>query len=139
MRLDTNVFVRRPLLLEGPVSYTGLVLDEQAKQAVLNSLDPELLSKFGEIICHHMTLNMGACKDPEMLGKQYSMKIVGVGYDDKVLAVKVDTECPSSNAIKHITIGVNRANGGKPFLSNKLTDWVPFDGPTIFGTIEECA
>ena len=43
--------------------------------------------------------------------------------DDLVMAVGVVSPVPSKNDIKHITLAVNRKEGGKPFFSNKLKDW----------------
>ena len=58
--------------------------------------------------------------------------------DDKVKAVGVESDIPSKNAQKHITVAVNFGNGGKPFLSNKLTNWVPLENPIkLQGIIEE--
>jgi hypothetical protein len=117
--------------------YTALVLDEASKQKLLSAVpvDP---NEFDEVVAHHMTINMGPCQMPTELGKPYTMQVVAIGKSEFVLAVQVESECASNNAIKHITVAVNRAKGGKPFMSNKITDWQPFSGPTLKGVVEEC-
>ena len=34
--------------------------------------------------------------------------------DDKVCAVRIESSVPSKNAVKHITLAVNKEAGGKP-------------------------
>jgi hypothetical protein len=118
--------------------YTALVLDEASKQKILSAMTPSVMEAYDEIICHHMTINMGSCEMPTELGKPYTMKVVALGMDALVIAAQVETDCVSKNPIKHVTLAVNRANGGKPFSSNKLTTWEPWDGPTINGTVQQC-
>ena len=54
-----------------------------------------------------------------------------------IVAVGVSSPIPSKNEIKHITLAVNRKNGGKPFLSNKLKQWSPTNPLTLKGIIKE--
>ena len=42
--------------------------------------------------------------------------------DDKVMAVGVEGY-PTNNKKAHITVAVNRTAGGKPMMSNNLSDW----------------
>jgi len=65
------------------------------------------------------------------------MTVSSLGQDDKVMAAGVNTNVPSKNQIKHITIAVNRAGGGKPFHSNKLENWTPTQPIELHGTIAE--
>ena len=118
--------------------YTALVLDEASKQKLIASIKPELLEEYDEVIAHHMTINMGSCQMPTELEKPYTMQVVGIGRDEKVLAVQVESDCASKNLIKHVTVAVNRAKGGKPPMSNKLTNWEPLRGPSLNGTVQEC-
>ena len=37
--------------------------------------------------------------------------------------MKVETNVPSANSLKHVTLATNTANGGKPFDSNGITNW----------------
>ena len=87
-----------------------------------------------------MTINMGPAKDgpaADLLGQSFGMIVKMWARDEKVLAVGVWTNCPSVNPIKHITIEVNRAAGGKPKDSNQLTEWKDYYGIELFGTVEE--
>ena len=118
--------------------YTALVLDEPSKQKLLAAMDPQVLAEYDEVIAHHMTINMGSCQMPTELGKPYALQVVGIGRDEKVLAAQVESECASNNSIKHITVAVNRAKGGKPFMSNKIATWEPWSGPALKGVVEEC-
>lgn len=116
------------------VSYTALVVDNPS----------DILSRFNipegwEKIAHHVTLNMGASKNPEVVGKSFTVQAVAVAQDDKVMAVKV--QMPSglvtANATPHITLAVNRAGGGKPVMSNKLNDWKSIESFAINGVVTE--
>jgi hypothetical protein len=54
------------------------------------------------------------------------------------MAVGVQTEVPSVNSKKHITIAVNRKAGGKPFMANKLVVWKPVPKEIhLSGVVEE--
>ena len=118
--------------------YTAVVLDQVSHQKLIEALK-DRLEGYDDIIAHHMTINMGSCEMPTELGKPYQLKVIGIGFDALVVAVKVETECMSDNATKHITVAVNRALGGKPFYSNRLTNWEPFEGPILNGIVKECS
>mgnify|MGYP006269292241 FL=1 len=119
--------------------YTAVVLDERSQSTLIN----EFMSKFPdwEIICHHMTINMKDAKQGpafDLLGQEFKLVATHFAFDDKVAAVKVDTEVPSVKTLKHITVAVNRKNGGKPSQSNSLSDWQPLPKPIIlYGTVQE--
>ena len=61
-------------------------------------------------------------------GEDITLKVVDYGIDDKVIAVGVEGY-HTQNAKAHVTLAVNTANGGKPFMSNKLTEWRPLGFP----------
>lgn len=122
--------------------YTALVLDQASHQKVYNQFK-ELIPGDWEVIAHHMTCNMGdfnsgPLKNSEFkLGDVAKLTVISLAYDDKVMAVGVESEVPSSNDKKHITIAVNRKNGGKPFMSNQLKEWNPTSPIVLTGTIQE--
>jgi hypothetical protein len=91
-----------------------------------------------EILCHHMTINLGPLPDNkrEEIGKIVELTASEIAYNDKVAAVKV-SGYESKNANPHITIAVNRSNGGKPVMSNELQNWQKIPPFTIKGTITE--
>lgn len=118
------------------VSYTGIILSNQSKNLLLSTLP---IPEGWERVAHHMTINMGPFKGPrELIGRTVKLEAVTFAMDDKVLAVGVKTEIPSTNSVAHITVAVNRANGGKPVMSNALVDWMPLPHTlSLEGTIQE--
>jgi tRNA nucleotidyltransferase/poly(A) polymerase len=126
------------------VSYTAVVLDDKSRE----SLRKEFNSWSGafpdgwEWIAHHMTIKLGALPDDvrnELVGKKVTLTINKIGSDDMVMAVGV-TGFYSEKKIPHITLAVNRADGGKPKMSNDLVDWKPYSVDfELTGTVEECS
>ena len=111
--------------------YTALKLDEKSHKRLKNALMSEIPEGW-KLFCHHMTINLGdASVGPaaDMVGETMGLTAVQLGKDDKVMAVRVVTDCPSNNKIKHVTVAVNFAGGGKPKDSNDLTNWVDLDSP----------
>lgn len=122
------------------ISYTGLVLDENSRTNLLAAFSQQIPPEF-EVIAHHMTINMGSCESGPaagILNQEGTLTVVGFAKDEKVIAVKVKTNIPSANAIKHITLAVNRTAGGKPFHSNQLTNWEATESLTLKGVVAEC-
>jgi hypothetical protein len=122
--------------------YTAVVLTDESRKILLQKV-ADHMSEYDDVLAHHMTVNMGTHK-PEVsgykLGDKVSLQVVGIAKDEKVCAVKVECEAGSTNDTKHITVAVNRAKGGKPFLSNKL-NWenVSPMSCTLSGILGECA
>ena len=115
-------------------SYSGVFLTEESRK--------ELLSKFEipegwEVIADHMTINLGGLKDPSLLGQEATMKVVSFAADNKVMAVLVETDVPSDNAKKHITVAVNRNAGGRARDSNDLKGFAPLNPFELKGKISE--
>jgi|JFJP01.1.fsa_nt_gi hypothetical protein len=111
------------------VSYSAVVLDEKSRNRLIKVFWNIIPSNF-EVIAHHMTIKMGALDNDSqekrdlLDGKTIQLTANDYSIDDKVMAVGVDGY-PTHNNKAHITLAVNRQNGGKPFMSNKLTDWKP--------------
>ena len=121
------------------VSYTGLVLDSDSASKLIEAVRSLILPNW-EVICHHMTINLGDAKRGDaaaLLGTNQSLTAVAIASNDLVIAVKVETDVPSDNATKHITIAVNRKDGGKPFMSNKLCDWATIPPIKLSGSVQE--
>lgn len=111
--------------------YTALKLDEVSNAKLKHELMDEIPEGW-KLFCHHMTINLGdASQGPaaDLVGETMKLRAVQLGKDDKVMAVRVVTDCPSSNNIKHVTVAVNFAGGGKPKDSNDLTNWVNLSSP----------
>lgn len=119
--------------------YTALVLTDQS-HAKLVSMFRDQIPADWEIVAHHMTMNMGSIKPQfeHLLGTFADLVVKKLAIDDKVAAVEVETDVPTINKIPHITLAVNRKTGGKPVMSNQLTNWQPVDEPIVLrGRVEE--
>lgn len=78
---------------------------------------------------HHMTINFGKGLTGDLvndLGNTVILRAVAVGKSDMAMAVRVEG-FHSDNKIPHITVAVNVDGGGKPVMSNKITDWKDLD------------
>jgi hypothetical protein len=73
-------------------------------------------------IGHHMTINMGELKDKSILGTEQLLAVTKVGISDMAMAVAVQSDIETKNKIPHVTVAIN-PNGGKPVMSNDITDW----------------
>ena len=105
------------------VSYSAVVLNNESRTKLIQVFQ-RMIPEGWEVIAHHMTINMGSIDEmyKDLLGQDVNLNVISYAIDDKVMAVGVKG-APTVNNVPHITIAVNRANGGKPYLSNKLTDW----------------
>lgn len=115
------------------MSYTAVLLDEASRVGLINAFQHKFKDGW-EVIAHHMTVNLGSpASGPalEYLGKDVDLVVTSFAQDNLVMAVGVRCEVPSTNAIKHITLAVNRSKGGKPYLSNKLTHWDVLNLPDV--------
>jgi hypothetical protein len=124
------------------VSYSGVVLDDKSRTDLLKVFAP-MIPEDWETIAHHMTIKMGGLEDgseekQDMEDqKQIVLNVLDYAMDNKVLAVGVEGY-NSLNEKPHITVAVNRKDGGKPFMSNNLTNWKPLGFPLkLTGKITE--
>ena len=118
------------------VSYTGVFLDKDSR-TILEQEFKSQVPEGWEWIAHHMTITMGEMTDKSKLGEQVSLEVTSFGKNDKVMAVGV-TGYPSKNDKPHITLAVNRAEGGKPFMSNQIENWEPYSiNKMLTGVVSE--
>ena len=124
------------------MSYTALVLWKESRDLLLDII-PRIAGtpKEWEEIAHHMTIQFGSPKLPEELEhtkeKNYELIATHFGYTDKVLAVRVEG-FPSKNDVPHVTVAVNRKEGGKPFMSNQIENWEELEEPlSLYGKVKE--
>ncbi len=120
------------------VKYSAVVLTNKSRDVLLKKIKPV----HNDVIAHHMTIKMGELKenDREFLGREVVLEVTAHAIDDKVQAVMVAQVSPqptSKNKIPHITISVNRANKGKPVMSNDLSNWMVIEPFEISGVISE--
>jgi hypothetical protein len=105
------------------ISYSAVVLDENSRLRLINRFK-NVIPEDWSVIADHMTINMGEI-DPEYqkyLGLPVRLAVEDIAMDDKVIAVGV-FGFKTNNSKAHITLAVNKSNGGKPMMSNKLTNW----------------
>ena len=122
-------------------NYSAIVLDEKSHNKLIEIFSPTWEDEEGwEILAHHCTLQMGELPQEmkDYIGQEFTIKVLAFAGDDKVKAVEVECPIPTKNKIPHITLAVNRKNGGKPVMSNNLMNWAPVtDGIYIAGTVME--
>lgn len=115
----------------GNISYSAVVLDEQSRLRLINRFK-SVIPEGWDVIAHHVTINMGEI-DPEFqkyLGLPVRLSVDDIAMDDKVIAVGV-SGFKTRNPKAHITLAVNRAIGGKPMMSNNLTNWKKIRRPLL--------
>lgn len=123
------------------VQYTAVILDEASRKA-LESEFKHLVPEGWDWIAHHMTITLGQLSPDvraNMLGERVNLAVVSLGIDDKVIAIGVKGYY-SKNARPHVTLAVDRANGGKPVMSNHIPEdkWKPYTiNKLLTGTVEE--
>jgi hypothetical protein len=122
---DLEIYEKSKLnLISKRAKYTAGFLNEENKKN-LTSIFKEKIPQEWEIVCHHMTLNIGECsKDfEEYLNTEQSLQCTAFGIDLElgVAAIKVEGDLPSKNEIKHITFA--KSENGKASNSNKIKEW----------------
>jgi len=87
-----------------------------------------------KIYAHHMTIAFGRPKNDNTkeyvqnnLGKEVELTAVKLGISDTAMAIEVQSEAPSDNKIKHVTLAVSPT--GKPVQSNQITNWEVLSEP----------
>lgn len=109
-----------------PSKIAMVELDDKSASKLFTAL-VHRVPKGWKPFCHHMTINFGKGlgKDRmEDMGKKVSLMATEIGISDMAIAVKV-SGYPSDNDIPHITVAVNSEAGGKPVMSNQITNWKP--------------
>jgi tRNA nucleotidyltransferase/poly(A) polymerase len=140
-RLEKDIFEKLITESKKRVAYSGIVLTDKSRSELIQFIKTpgnDLFSDW-EILAHHMTINMGELKEEyrPLLGQSFDLLVTHVGQTDKVLAVKVETPFITKNKDPHITIAINKADGGKPADANKIEHWksvYPFE---VEGRLEE--
>lgn len=120
------------------ISYSAVVLDDKSRDKLIKTFGKTIPEDW-ESLAHHMTINLGEI-EPEYekyVGFPVRLKVDDFAMDDKVAAIGV-SGFPTKNVKPHVTLAVNRQGGGKPMMSNELTDWKPIKRPIILtGRVEE--
>lgn len=118
------------------IAYSGIVLTEKSRTELLQYVK---IPEGWEVLAHHMTINMGALKEEyrPLLGQTFDLLVTHLGETDNVMAVKVETQFKTKNPTPHITVAIDRINGGKPALSNDIKEWVSIYPFEVEGTLKE--
>ena len=106
---------------ESDVLYSCILLEEASQNVIFHNLRneiPEGWTRLG----HHMTINLGPLKDKSLLGRKEYLIVTHVGISDMAMAVKVKTDLKTKNDFAHVTVAIN-PDGGKPVMSNDITEW----------------
>ena len=121
------------------ILYSAVVLTEDSKNYLLSKFN-YVIPEDWKIYADHMTIAFGQgleSVDKKLdLGKIIDLKVVKLGISDKAIAVKVEGYVTLNN-IAHVTLAVNDFDGGKPYMSNLITDWYDCENIIISGIIKE--
>lgn len=120
------------------VLYSAVVLKPESKALLYVKIPDNIALKIGSWrgYADHMTINMGELKDKTDVGKTVILTVTHIGLSETNCAVKVKGY-PSKNEIPHITVGVNIEKGGKPVMSNQITNWKSIDEFNLEGVVTE--
>jgi hypothetical protein len=124
------------------ISYSAVILNDDSRNLLLKVFKA-MIPEGWEIVAHHMTIKLGAL-DPDTqpkkdfeTGKAIQLNVEDYAINDKVMAVGV-SGYETDNVKAHITLAVNKKTGGKPVMSNQLTDWKKLGFPiTLTGYVAE--
>lgn len=117
------------------ILYSAIILDEESKIKLYETF--KWLIPFDyKIFCNHMTIVFGkGIPNKDDLGKNVTLAVTHIGWTDKVIAVKVEGY-ESVNKVAHITVAVN-PDGGKPVMSNDITNWQNVKRFVLEGVVTE--
>ena len=116
-------------------SYTAAVLDNTSVGKILKQIKQEMpnVPKGWEINPHHMTIDMKPI--PDLEGTIIPLIAYEVGVSDMAVALKVKGYKVKSG-IPHITIAVNRKDGGKPRMSKEIKNWKKIKPIKLQGVVQ---
>jgi len=129
-----KILESKDMYKQSDVLYSCVLLDNQSKETILDKVGI-WIPKDWTVITHHMTICLGEMKDKTDLGKEVTLTVNKLGLSDMALAVQVEGYT-SKNDIPHITIAIN-PDGGKPVMSNQITNWQPIKNFMIGGVVTE--
>lgn len=111
-----------------PKMFASLVLDDNSAKKLVEATK-QYIPEGWKIFAHHMTINFGKGLPEDLkgdLGAVKTIKATEIGVSDMAIAVRVEGY-HSDNDIPHVTIAVNTAEGGKPVMSNQITNWTKLE------------
>ena len=116
------------------MNYSAVILTKESHEKLLRAFSTP---KGWETYAHHMTIIYGKplpehCQGD--IGKLVKLEVTHIGQNDTAQAAKVKGYY-STNKIPHVTLAVDKANGGKPVDSNKIERWEEVETFIIEGII----
>lgn len=129
-----KILESKDMYKQSNILYSAVVLTEGSHNSLVFNLEDEMIVGWN-IFAHHMTINLGELKDKSQIGEKVILEVTHIGESDMTMAVKVNG-FPSKNEIPHITIAIN-PDGGKPVMSNQITNWRPIKPFRIEGIVTE--
>jgi predicted kinase len=130
-----SILSSKDMYKESDVLYSAVVLDNGSRNSLLSRVE-DVIPQDWKVIAHHMTIVFGKpVPNQQDLGKQVNLRVTEIGLSDMAMAVRVDGY-PSTKEIPHITIAIN-PDGGKPVMSNQITNWGQIKPFSIMGVVTE--
>lgn len=122
-------------------TYTACVLEENSRTTLVEWMHstqqpPEQF----EIVCEHVTIDLkpiAKSMGKDFAGQRHELRVVRFGKLDGIMAVEVETEVPSKNTRKHITLCYDKQGGWKPMRSNDIVDWIDVEPFTLYGVVQQ--
>lgn len=123
---------------EKKIIYSAVILDKKGRN-VLASHVADQIPEGWKPIMHHMTIGFRKSLEDlelgEFEGKTVELTVKSLGKSEMAMAAHVEG-FKSINDIPHVTIAVNSKKGGKPVMSNKITDWKKIKPFIITGIVK---
>lgn len=130
-----SVLGSKDMYSKSDVLYSAVVLNKDSRDTLLSKVEDRIPEGW-KIIAHHMTIAFGKpVPNQEDLGKEVMLTVTELGLSDMVMAVRVEGY-ETNNRIPHITIAIN-PDGGKPVMSNDVTDWGEIEPFNVTGVVTE--
>jgi len=107
------------------ISYSAVVLEKRDHEKLLEFFKESFPQDWSQY-AHHMTIKMGELppENKQDIGKEILLTAYEFGKSDMAVAVKVKGYW-TTNQIAHITLAINKNEGGKPVDSNNIIKWEP--------------
>lgn len=133
-----KILESKDMYANSDILFSAVLLDEYSKVRLKNRFLNEIPLGW-TYIGSHMTIEFGKpVPNSNDLGREVTLTAIEVGLSDMAMAVKVEGY-PSKRPIPHITLAIN-PSGGKPVMSNDITEWQimkPFDVKGIVSNVKK--
>jgi predicted kinase len=130
-----SVLGSKDMYSKSDVLYSAVLLNKESRDMLLSRLE-DMIPEDWKVIAHHMTIVFGKpVPNQEDLNKEVTLTVTELGLSDMAMAVRVEGY-ESNNRIPHITIAIN-PDGGKPVMSNDISDWDKIKPFNITGVVTE--